>query len=209
MRWIFLALLTVLRALDVAAQTPVVRAQLQPAEDILVGQPVRLVVSVFVPNYFTGSPDFPEFEIPNAIVVLPQDRPQNTNEQIGGLTYAGITETYIIYPQQPGDFQLPLAQITISYASSPPKSTVAHVSLPALAFHADIPAAAKNLDYFLPTTRLTIDQKWSPALKNIRAGDSIEDGDQDASYVDPAYSVRSTRWHSRLPGRANRPGSED
>ena len=26
----------------------------------------------------------PEFEIENAIVVLPQDRPQNTNEQIGG-----------------------------------------------------------------------------------------------------------------------------
>jgi hypothetical protein len=107
-------------------------------------------------------------------VVLPQDRPQNTNEQIGGLTYAGITEIYIIYPQQPGDFQMPLAQITIPYASAPPTSTVAHVSLPALTFHADIPAGAKNLDYFLPTTRLTIDQRWSPALKNIRAGDSIE-----------------------------------
>ncbi len=167
-------LFTLLFTLAAAAQTPFVRARLEPAKGILAGQPVRLVVSVFVPNYFTGSPDFPEFEIENAIVVLPQDRPQNANEQINGVTYAGITETYTIYPQQPGDFQLPPAEIVVPYASAPPKTAVAHLSLPALAFHADVPAAAKDLDYFLPTTQLTIQQNWSPPLKNLRAGDSIE-----------------------------------
>lgn len=156
-----------------AAQTPFVRAHFEPNNDILVGQPVRLVVSVFVPNYFTGSPDFPEFELENAIVVLPQDRPENSNEQSGGVTYAGITRTYMIYPQEPGDFRLPPAEIITSYASAPPKSTEVHLSLPALTFHADVPAAAQNLDYFLPTTSLTIQQKWSSSLKNVRAGDSI------------------------------------
>jgi len=156
------------------AQSPIVRAHFEPAKDILVGQPVRLIVSVFVPNYFTGSPEFPEFEIENAIIVLPQDRPQNSNEQIGGVTYAGITETYTIYPQQPGDFQLPSAEITVPYANAPPENTVVHLALPPLVFHADIPAAARSLDYFLPTTQLTIQQKWSSPLKNVRAGDSIE-----------------------------------
>jgi hypothetical protein len=161
-------------SLAAAAQTPVVRAHLEPSSGILVGQPVRLVVSVFVPNYFTRSPEFPEFELDNAIVVLPQDRPQNSNEQIGGVTYAGISETYTIYPQQPGEFQLPPAAITVSYASAPPKSIETQVPLPGLTFHADVPAAAQNLDYFLPTTSLTIQQKWSSPLKNLRAGDSIE-----------------------------------
>jgi hypothetical protein len=41
-------------------------------------------------------------------------------------------------------------------------------------FHADVPAAAKNLDYFLPTPSLTIQQKWSTPLKNLRAGDTVE-----------------------------------
>ena len=166
--------LIMLAAFAARAQPPIVRAKLDPATGILVGQPVRLVVSVFVPNYFTGSPEFPEFEIDNAIVVLPQDRPQNSNEQVGGVTYAGITETYTIYPQQPGEFQLPAAQITVSYAGAPPKSTEAHMHLPALTFHADVPAAAKDLDYFLPTTQLTMQQKWSSPLKDLRAGDSIE-----------------------------------
>src|SRR5579862_1977331 len=51
---------------------------------------------------------------------------------------------------------------------------MANVALPALSFHADVPAAARDLDYFLPTTSLTIQQKWSSPLKNLRVGDSIE-----------------------------------
>jgi hypothetical protein len=174
MRRIWLVWLVNLLSLAAAAQSPYLRARIEPVGGILVGQPVRLVVSVFVPNYFTGSPDFPEFELENAIVVLPQDRPQNSNEQTGGITYAGITQTYTLYPQQPGDFRLPPAEVTVSYASVPPKSTLAHLALPALTFHADVPAAARGLDYFLPTTRLTIEQKWSVPLKNRRAGDTVE-----------------------------------
>jgi BatD DUF11 like domain len=170
----FAAAIFIFLAHTLAAQSPVVQARLEPAKNILVGQPVRLVVSVYVPNYFTGTPDFPEFEIENAIVVLPQDRPENSNTQINGVSYAGITETYIIYPQQAGDFRLPAVQVAVPYAVAPPKSATAHVSLPTISFHADVPPAAKGLDYFLPTTSLTIHQAWSQPLKDLRAGTSIE-----------------------------------
>ena len=170
--WLFL--LVGFSTLPVRAQAPLVRAQLHPSRGILVGQPVRLNVTILVPNYFTGSPKFPEFEIENAIVVLPQDRPQNLNEQIDGITYAGISEVYTIYPQQAGDFKIPLAEVHVSYAVDPPRTTTAQVPLSSLEFHADVPAAAANLDYFLPTTRMTIRQSWSPPLKNLRAGDAVE-----------------------------------
>jgi hypothetical protein len=169
-----LMLLALLASSLARAQQPIIHAQLTPTNDILVGQPVHLRVTVLVPNYFTGSPDFPEFEVDNAIVVLPQDRPENSNERVGGLTYAGITETYTIYPQQPGDFRLPPAEVSVSYASAPPKSTVASLSLPPIGFHAEVPAAAAGLDYFLPTTQLAIQQKWSAPLNKLRAGDSIQ-----------------------------------
>jgi hypothetical protein len=156
------------------AQAPIVRAKLEPPNGIKVGQTVRLVVEVLVPNYFTGTPDFPEFEIDNAIVVLPQERAQNTNAQVNGKTYAGIIETYSIYPEQPGDFQIPAVQLAVPYAGDPPKTSIAHVSLPALRFHAGLPAEARGLDYFLPTTQLTMKQKWSMPLTNLQAGDTIE-----------------------------------
>jgi hypothetical protein len=171
---VLITLFAALMTLTATAQSPIVQAHLEPSHDILVGQPVRMVVTVYVPNYFTGSPDFPEFEIENAIVVLPQDRPQNSNKQIGPVRYAGITETYVIYPQQAGDFHLPREQLTVPYALAPPKNTIANVPLPTLVFHADVPAAARDLDYFLPTTALTMQQKWSSPMKNLRVGDLIE-----------------------------------
>ena len=172
-RGIVALLFVLVYGLSARAQAPVVHARLEPATGITVGQPVRLVVEVLVPNYFTGSPDFPEFEIENAIVVLPQERAQNANEHINGMTYAGIIQTYTLYPQQPGDFQVPPAQIGVTYASKPPKSTTARVSIPPLKFHADLPPAAQGLDYFLPTTQLTMQQKWSGPLDKVRVGDTI------------------------------------
>jgi len=166
--------LILLASLQVFAQSPVIRAHLEPAKNVMVGQPVRLVVSVFVPNYFTGSPEFPEFEIDNAIVVLPQDRPENSNTQIGNATYFGITQTYTIYPQEAGDFHIPPAKLSVPYATAPPKSTTAEVALPALSFHAEVPAAARDLPYFLPTTKLTITQHWSRPMNDLRAGDTVE-----------------------------------
>jgi hypothetical protein len=174
MRGLLVAVAMVLSSVAAMAQSPVVRAHLEPASGVMVGQPVRLVVTVYVPNYFTGSPDFPEFEIEDAIVVMPQDRPENSNTDIGGVRYAGITEIYVIYPQQPGEFRVPPAQLTVPYAVAPPKSTTAHVALPALTFRADVPAAARGLDYFLPTTSLTMQQTWSQPLKDLRAGDTVE-----------------------------------
>jgi len=155
------------------AQMPVIRARFEPANKITVGQPVRLIVSVFVPNYFTGAPEFPEFEIENAIVVQPQDRPEHSNTQIAGTSYAGITQTYVVYPQQAGDFAVPPAKISVPYAVTPPKTSTAQVSLPQLSFHADLPAAARDLPYFLPTTQLTIHEHWSRPLKDLRAGDTV------------------------------------
>jgi hypothetical protein len=156
------------------AQTPVIRARLVPAKRIIVGQPVHLTVDVLVPNFFTGSPDFPAFDLEDAIVVLPEDTPANISEQINGQTYAGISRTYFIYPQQAGDFKLPPVPFTVPYAKTSPKATQAVLTLPPLTFHADIPAGAKSLSYFLPTTRLTMQQKWSSPLSKLRVGDTVE-----------------------------------
>ena len=115
-----------------------------------------------------------KFEMENAIVVLPQDRPAHSNTQIGKVTYFGITQTYVIYPQQAGDFHVPAVRFSVPYAIAPPKSTTAEVTLPALHFHADVPAAARDLPYFLPTTRLTVTQHWSRPLKGLHTGDTVE-----------------------------------
>jgi hypothetical protein len=156
---------------------PILRAKVVPADKVIVGQPVRLVVEVLVPNYFTGAPNFPPFELDGAIVTLSDDRPEHFNEQINGITFAGIRRFYLIYAEQPGKFVIPSVTISVPYASKPPETTKANLNLPALTFTAALPvgatAGAKGLDYFLPTTQLTIRQQWSAPLSHLRVGDSL------------------------------------
>lgn len=174
MRYLLTWILMAVAASIAIAQSPVVHAHLEPTGGVIVGEPVRLVVQILAPNYFTGSPDFPGFELENTIVVQPQERAENSSVKIHGTTYAGISETYFLYPQQPGDFKIPPVQFTVSYANRPPATTIAHVQMPSLTFHAELPAAAQGMDYFLPTTRLLLHEKWSKPLKNLRVGDTVE-----------------------------------
>jgi hypothetical protein len=156
------------------APQPFVRARCDPADHIVVGQPVRVIVEVLVPNYFTGVANFPEFEIKNAIVVAPQETPQNFSEQVNGSSFAGIRQTYMVYPETAGDFRLPPAPVGVTYADSPPHSAQANVTLPPLAFHASVPKGATGLSYFLPTTKAVLTQEWKPRLKGLRTGETVE-----------------------------------
>ena len=169
-----LLLLCVTADASAQAPQPIARVRVEPAQHIVVGQPVRLIVEVLVPNYFTGSPQFPELEMKNVIIVSPQETPQNLSEQIAGVAYAGIRQTYFVYPEQAGEFHLPSARIKVRYADTPPHSLESDVPLPTLTFRADIPAAATGLSYFLPTTRLVMEQHWKPSLKDLRSGQTVE-----------------------------------
>jgi hypothetical protein len=74
--------------LSLAVPKPIVRAVITSQRPIIAGQAVRLTVSVLAPNYFTSEPEFPQINVDNAIVVLPGETPQNSNEIIDGQTYA-------------------------------------------------------------------------------------------------------------------------
>jgi hypothetical protein len=153
--------------------SPIVRAKFVPANHVIVGEPVHLQVDVLVPNFFTGAPDFPSFEMEGAIVTLSDDRPEHFNAQVNGTTYAGIRRFYSIYAERPGDLATPAVNISVPYATQPPDTTVAKLQLPQLHLSAALPAEARNLDYFLPTFHLTLTQKWSGPLNQLRTGDSV------------------------------------
>jgi hypothetical protein len=159
-----------------AAQSPppFARAHFEPADHVAVGQPVRLVVEVLVPNYFMGGSSFPEIEIKNAIVVAPQETPQNFSEQVQGNMFAGIRQTYTVYPETAGTFRVLAALVGVTYADAPPHSIRANVGLPPLEFHAAIPSGAAGLSYFLPTTKAVMTQEWKPRPKNARTGETLE-----------------------------------
>jgi hypothetical protein len=157
-----------------AAQSkPVIRATLQEKGDIIVGQAVHVAVEVLVPNYFAGAPQYPQLDIENAIVTLPEETPQHRSEQIGGESFAGMIRTYVIYPTQPGKFTLPPKEVVVNYAAQPGHPVEARFTLPSVSFEATVPPEAAGLDHFLPTTSLTMSQKFDRPLANLKTGDVV------------------------------------
>jgi hypothetical protein len=167
-------LIALICARAAAAQSkPVIRATLQEKGNIIVGQAVHVAVEVLVPNYFAGAPQYPQLDIENAIVTLPEETPQHQSEQIGGESFAGMIRTYVIYPTHPGKFTLPPKEVVVNYAAQPGHPVEALLTLPSVSFEAAVPPEAAGLDHFLPTTSLTMSQKFDRPLANLKTGDVV------------------------------------
>src|SRR5262245_37159944 len=85
------------------AGEPQIRVEILTQPPIVPGQQVQIQVDVLAPNFFMSAPKFPLFNLPNAVVSLPDTGAQNLVETIGDESYAGIRRTYIVTPQTAGD----------------------------------------------------------------------------------------------------------
>ncbi|WP_449415364.1 BatD family protein [Ochrobactrum teleogrylli] len=100
---------------DAAAQEPMVRAKIEETGTIVPGQQVHFVLTVLAPGFFTSPPQFPLFALPHALVTLPDERSQNTNDTINGVQFSGIQKRYSIIPQVSGSYSIPEIQISFDY----------------------------------------------------------------------------------------------
>src|SRR5262245_29359502 len=103
--------LVAILAASIAEAQPVVRVNVRPAGQHLVGQQVQIDVQVFVPNFFMSAPQFPTLDVPGAVVTMPDDTGLNLSESIKGESYAGIQKTYVFVAQAAGTYTLPPAEI--------------------------------------------------------------------------------------------------
>jgi hypothetical protein len=105
-------------ALPALAAEPFARAEIDNGGPIVPGQQIYLTVDVFTPDFFTSPPEFPLFDIPNALITLPDERAQNLTQAVDGVQYSGIRRRYAIVPEKTGTFLLPPIAIEFGYSSN-------------------------------------------------------------------------------------------
>lgn len=172
--WLVLAVLLV-AGRAYAAAAPAVRVELQGKQPVLVGQQVRIDVTVVAPNFFLSAPPFPTLDVPGAIVAMPDDRGAHGVEQDGGKTLATIQKTYVFIAQQPGDFTLPPAKIDFSYHADDGKTEQASLTLPLTRISVRLPAGAEAavVAEAMPATRLVIQQSLDRDAAQLLVGDAL------------------------------------
>ena len=151
---------------------PIVRARVEPAGGVMVGEPARVVVDVLTPTWFLSPPQFPTLDVPGALVVF-EERGINLNESIGGTSYSGLQRDYLVYPMREGRLEIPSFEVTVVYAIDAKPSTPTPLATQPLSLEAAVPAAARGLDSFVSASRLRLRQTVEPRPKGLAVGEAL------------------------------------
>jgi hypothetical protein len=167
-----LLLLLGIAATAAAQVAPVVRIEATP-DQVRVGEPVRLRVTVLVPTWFPKPPLFPDVELANTVTRLPPNSSYPTSERIDGETWSGIVRNYRIYPLAAADYSLRGLAMTVTYANPGSEPSVAEVDLPAVTFRGVVPDGARTLDPYLAGSALTLARDIDGDTEGLKVGDAL------------------------------------
>ncbi len=165
MRRALLLVLLCLYPMAAAAAEPFATATIDEADKIVPGQQVHVTVDVYAPDFFTSPPQFPLFEVPNALVTLPEERAQNLSKTIDGIQYSGIRRRYAVVPEIAGSYALPTIRIEFTY-SIDGNATPGHAETAPVTFTAEGAAA-------FAARHLAIEQAFDRDPKTLKTDDAL------------------------------------
>ena len=198
------------------AAEPFARVEIDDTGRIVPGQQVQVKVDVFVPDFFTSPPQFPLFDLPNAIVTLPEGRALNMVETIDGVQYAGIRRTYAVVPMASGTFTLPPAVITLGYSQNG-KPISGQTTLPATQFTVAEPFGGATAALTFAARGLTISQSFDRDPTTMKVGEALvrtitvfaEDTQAMLIPAVPATVVTGMKQYPKSPSIADGVQAED
>lgn len=166
-----LAVVLTLLPIAALAAEPFAKASIDKDGPFVAGQQIPVVVDVFAPNFFTDAPQFPLFELPNALVTQPQERSQNIVQTIDGVEYSGIRKTYAVVPEQSGAFTIPALKIELTYSDNGTPTKAEATSDPLTFDVAGSSAQTSNIAF--AAKNLTMTQSFDREPKSLKAGEAI------------------------------------
>lgn len=138
-----------------------------------IGQPVRLTISVYTSTWFTAGIDLGNIKIDDALTV--SFRSVSNSKTFSGKKYAGVSFYYNVFPTKDGKITIP--SLSINIESPKPgdykglKRTVK--TKPKYLNVLPIPLGY-DPNKWLVATYLSVTQKWSMPLNNIKVGDVLQ-----------------------------------
>ena len=138
-----------------------------------VGQPVQVKVHVYTTTWFTAGIDVGNIQVDNALTVY--FRSVSSVKNINGKKYAGVEFYYNLFPTQEGNITIPILEINVE---TPKEGGYKGVKRILKTKSKSVAVKPIPLGYdpqkWLVANSMSVSQKWSMALSNIKVGDVVE-----------------------------------
>ncbi|MEM9658159.1 MAG: hypothetical protein AAF961_07340 [Planctomycetota bacterium] len=146
-----------------ASDDVILRASLDPSEDALVGQRIRLTIDVLGRDGWANLPKLPRPDLLGAVVYVPDGQAVRLNEIVEGGSYAGQRYELWIYPQRAELLTIPSFDVGVEIAQfgvgQEPQMTPMATS--PLSVDVGSPPGAEAFAGLICTTRFDASQVWS------------------------------------------------
>ncbi|TWU56309.1 BatD family protein [Rubripirellula reticaptiva] len=162
---------------NVDAAKPVVRIKTDPASDepVVVGQRVRLILDVLGQDGWANVPKLPTFDVPGAIVYVPEGQATRLNETIQGDAYTGQRNEWWIYPQRSGPIMIPRidVEVKVKFFGAKTQTGSETIGTKPIKMKAAFPEGVSSSTGLVVTDQFQVKQTWEPSRTEVSVGDGV------------------------------------
>ena len=151
-----------------------IRVSTEPARQVVIGQQTRLFVEILTDTWFSKAPAYPELTLEGAIVLMPEQLGTNFTENIDGITFAAQRRSYVIFPERVGPLKIPSLRIRLGVSEDGKAGTPFWLSTPPQRLNVVLPAEAEGVDGLVTTPHLTVRDRFSKPLEDLKVGDAVK-----------------------------------
>jgi hypothetical protein len=156
-----------------ALGTAKVRTTLETKGDVWVGQHVTLAIELVSPGFFSGSPTFYLPQVPQVLLLQPNDRPVLGSETIGGASYTIQRHEFAVFAQQAETVTIPAFQVRFSTRVASAQPVEHLLSTDAVTFEVKLPPGAEGLATLISARELKATETWQPGSTAAKEGDAF------------------------------------
>jgi hypothetical protein len=153
--------------------TAKVRTTLETKGEVWVGQHVTLAVELMSPGFFSGSPTFYLPEVPQVLLLQPNDRPVLGSETIDGASYTIQRHEFALFAQRAGTVVIPAFQVRFSTRVGAAQPVEHLLSTDAVSLEVKLPPGAEGLATLISARELKATETWQPRSATAKEGDAF------------------------------------
>jgi hypothetical protein len=151
-----------------------IAASLSPAENVVAGQKLALVIEIATDRWFTGGTRLALPEVPGLVILQTEQFASNATEMRGTQSWVLQRWTLDVYPQRAGDFTIPSVRARVRVDGGEAGAVEGDLFSPATRFSASLPAGLQADQHWVAAPEFSVVQTFDRELDGLGVGDAFE-----------------------------------